>query len=243
MSSRTVKPGVIFTRPIFLRRFFLSLFVLPLSMAAAVNEYREIPLEDKIKDKDLTFCVTFDNMSGNASFAKGSPTSITLPDLALGLRGIVGFDAKQAFRPSAEEDLKFNVAGNVMPNCGTITMWVCALDYSPSDELTGGKNRGNIALLNMMFKQGARHVEYQLYEYGDTVYFDWSSSELPQGWGQTGRVQVSRKGIKQNQWHQLTVTYDEHKLAVYLNGVLGAESFLPEKATKTLDLQPDSKLS
>jgi hypothetical protein len=122
-------------------------------------------------------------------------------------------------------------------------MWVCALDYSPSDELTGGKKRGNIALLNMMFKQGARHVEYQLYEFGDTVYFDWRSSEPPQGWGSVGRVQVSRKGIKQNQWHQLTVTYDERKLAVYLNGVLGAEAFLPDKASKTLDLQPDPKSS
>lgn len=242
MNNDPMQSGKYFTIPF--RRVFLGALFLPLAMAmAAVSEYREIPLEDKLKDKDLTFCVTFDKMSVNADFAKGDPNSTTLSNLALGLRGIIGFDTKQAFRPEGGEDLRFKVEGNVLPHRGTITMWVCALDYVPADELTGGKKRGNLALLHMMFKQGPRNVEYQLYEYGDTVYFDWLSSEPPHDFGQMGRVQVPRKGIKQKQWHQLVVTYDEHKLAIYLNGVLGAEGFLPEKAAKTLDLQPDPKES
>ena len=242
MDRRSIKPIIFFTLSVILS-FFLSSFVFPLSMAAAVNEYREIPLKDKIKDKDLTFCLTFDKFSVNADFAKGNQNSINLSDIALGLRGVIGFDGVNAFRPEAGEDLKFDVTGNVLPHCGTIIMWVNALDYSPSDALTNGKKRGNIALLHMMFKQGTRHVEYQLYEFDDNIYFDWRSSEPPHGYGQNGRAQVSRKGIKQKQWHQLTVTYDERKLAIYLNGVLGAEKSLPEKVAKTLDLQPDPKMS
>ena len=242
MDRRSIKPRIFFILSVILS-FFLSSFVLPLSIAAAVNEYREIPLKDKIKDKDLTFCLTFDKFSVNADFAKGNQNSINLSDIALGLRGVIGFDTRQAFRPEADEDLKFDVTGNVLPHRGTIIMWVNALDYSPSDVLTNGKKRGNIALLHMMFKQGMRKVEYQLYEFGDNVYFDWRNSEPPHDYGQVGRVQLSRKGIKQKQWHQLTVTYDERKLAIYLNGVLGAEKTLPEKVTKTLDLQPDPKLS
>ncbi len=244
MSSRIVKSRNVFTLSVLFICFFLNSLVMPLSTAAAaMNEYRQLPLADKIKDKDLTFCVTFDKFSVNADFAKGNPNSITLPNLALGLRGVIGFDARQAFRPEAEEDLKFDVTANVLPHCGTIIMWVNALDYSPSDELTNGKKRGNIALLQMVFKQGARNIEYQLYEFGTNVYFDWRNSEPPHDYGQVGRVQLSRKGIKQKQWHQLAVTYDERKIAIYLNGILGAEAVLPEKVSKTLDLQPDSKLS
>ncbi|MHB1460469.1 MAG: glycoside hydrolase domain-containing protein [Armatimonadota bacterium] len=224
----------------------LTVFILILCLLAftvvsnADNGYREVPLKAKMADKDLTFCVTFDKLTCIADFAKGNPHSITLPNLSLGLRGILGFDNKQAFRPEGEEDLKYSVEGNILPNRGTISMWVCGLDYAPEDELTNGQKRGNIALLHMMFKQANRNVSYELYEFGDSVYFEWKSSEEPQGWGTIGRAQVTRIGIKKKQWHQLTVTYDEQKLAIYLNGVLGGEGYLPDKASKTLDLKPDS---
>jgi hypothetical protein len=243
MNNHSIKPGIFSVIPFLLRRVFLAMFLLPLSLAVAGNEFRQIPHEEKIQDKDLTFCVTFDNFSVNADFAKGNPNSTTLPNLALGLRGVLGFDGVNAFRPGAEEDLKFDAQGNVLPHCGTITLWVNALDYSPSEELTDGKKRGNIGLLHLMFKQGLRSVEYHLYEFADNVYFDWRNSEPPHDYGQIAQAQVSRKGIKQKQWHQLAVTYDERKIAIYLNGVLGAEKALPEKVAKTLDLQPDSKLS
>ncbi len=220
---------------------FFTICILLFSVVLnADNAYREIPLKEKIQDKDLTFCVTFDKFSSSADFAKGNPNSTSLPNLALGLRGILGFDNKQAFRPEGEEDLKYSVEGNILHNRGTITMWVCGLDYAPEDELTDGKKRGNVCLLHMVFSQGNRNVNYELYEYGNSVYFDWQSSEEPLGWGTIGRVQVTRTGIKQKQWHQLTVTYDDRKLAIYLNGELGAEGFLPEKVSKTLDLKPDS---
>lgn len=213
------------------------------SMNIAAADYRELPLKEKIKDKDLTFAVTFDKLGCNADFAKGNPNSTTLSNLNLGLRGLIGFDTQQGFCSQGNEELKFSVSNNIEPSCGTVSLWLSALDYAPGEELTEGKKRGNITLLNLVFKQKNRFVEYQLYEYGDTVYFDWLSSEPPHGWGQIGRVQVVRKGIKQKQWHQLVITYDAQKIAIYLNGVLGGEATLPVKASKTLDIKPDGNMS
>ena len=47
---------------------FLYIALLMLAFTFNINsaEYREIPLKDKIKNKDLSFCVTFDNRDMNA---------------------------------------------------------------------------------------------------------------------------------------------------------------------------------
>ncbi|MCX6984107.1 MAG: DUF6067 family protein, partial [Lentisphaerae bacterium] len=224
------------------KSLLLALLGMPM-LLAAVEAYREVPTADKLKDKDLTFAVTFDTRGVNADFAKGNPISTTIKDVGLLLRGCVGFDTQQGFKPKPGEDLKFETPGNASPHEGAMTMWVNSLGYTPGDETTDGQKRGNIALFHMMFKQDSRHIEYKLYEYGDTVYFDWWSSEPPHGWGQNGRVQVSRKGIKKNQWHQLSVTWTDKKLAIYLNGELGREEILPVKAAKTNGLIPDAKSS
>jgi hypothetical protein len=221
------------------RVLLAALLALPMLVEAA-DTYRQVPTADKLKDKDLTFAVTFDTRGVNADFAKGNPVSTTLKDVALGLRGCVGFDTQQAFKPEPGEDLRFEAPGNASSHAGTMAMWVNALGYVPGEETTGGRKRGNIALLHMLFKQDSRHIEYQLYEYGDTVYFDWRSSEPPQGWGQVGRVQVSRKGIGRNQWHQLAVTWTTRRLAIYLNGEPAGETMLPAKADRTGDLTADA---
>ncbi|OGV78582.1 MAG: hypothetical protein A3K19_32095 [Lentisphaerae bacterium RIFOXYB12_FULL_65_16] len=221
-------------------RLLVILLGMPVLLGAA-GVYREVPMAEKLKDKDLTFSVTFDTRGVNADLAKGDPISTTMKDVALGLRGCVGFDTQQGFKPEPGEDLKFDALGNASPHEGSMTLWVNALGYTPGDETTDGQKRGNIALLHMLFKQDSRHIEYQLYEYGDTVYFDWRSSEPPQGWGQVGRVQVSRKGIKRNQWHQLAVTWTARKLAIYLNGEPAGEAMLPDKADKTSGLIPDAR--
>ena len=57
--------------------------------------------------------------------AKGDPVSTTLKNLNLGLRGIIGFDTRQAFKPEKGEQLKFNVDKNVNLREGTITLWLC----------------------------------------------------------------------------------------------------------------------
>ena len=224
------------------KNLLMALLGLPMLLGAA-GAYREVATADKLKDKDLTFAVTFDKYGVNADFAKGNPISTTMKDVGLLLRGCVGFDTQQAFKPEPGEDLKFEALSNASPREGTMTMWVNGLGYAPGDETTDGKHRGNIALLHMIFKQDSRHVEYQLYEYDDIVYFEWRSSTPPQGWGQVGRVQASRKGIKKNQWHQIAVTWNDKKLAICLNGELGQEAMLPVKVDKTSGLIPDAKNS
>jgi len=186
----------------------LIIFVLSLcSLLLSAGEYKELPLAEKIADSDLTFAVTFDRKHLNADKALGSSASTTLADVGLLLRGLIGFDSAGAFKPEPGEDLKFSAVNNANPHQGTLTLWVSALDYDPGKELTEGKKRGNIALAHLWFQQGKRHIEFQLYEFGDTVYFDWRTSEPPHGWGSVGRIQVSRAGIKQGQWHQIATTW------------------------------------
>ena len=152
------------------------------------DQYKSVDTKDKLKDKDLLFAATFDRGTVNADFAKGDAFSTNMKNVGLLLRGMIGFDGKPAFRPEPGEDLMFDAVKNIDPHQGTVTMWLCCRDYNPSQP---GK-RGNIALLQLMFKQGQRHILMQFYEC-DELYFDWWSSEPPSG---SGRVRAPRKGIK-----------------------------------------------
>ena len=223
--------------------FFIALLMLAFTLNINSAEYREMPLKDKIKNRDLSFCVTFDNRDVNADFAKGDPVSTTLKNLNLGLRGIIGFDTLQAFKPEKGEQLKFNVAKNVNLREGTITLWLCGKNYAPGDTLTDGKKRGNIALLEMHFRNAGRWVNFKLYEFGGIAYFDWTNSLPPHGWGSTGRAAAALTGIKKNQWFQLAMTWTPTDIAIFVNGKLIAQNRLPIKVAKTLDLKPDKTKS
>ena len=206
------------------------------SLALAQTPYLERTLEEKCAAKDLTFLVTFDKHDVNASFAKGDRYSTTLRDVDLGLRGVIGFDGKCAYRPEAGEALRFRFPGNANPHQGTIILWTAGLDYAPGDAMTDGRKRGNIALAHLMASDGKRWIEYQLYEYADNVYFDWRNSEGEYNSG-VGRVAIPRKGFQKGQWHQIAATWNGARLAIYLNGEKVKESALPAKAAKTADLQ------
>jgi hypothetical protein len=222
----------------------IFIFALILGLNTAAAEYMEVPFKDKTKGKDLTFCVTFDKRCVNADFAKGNPVSTTLKNLNLGLRGMIGFDTCQAFKPEGNEELKFQVDRNVSLKQGTVSLWLCGKNYSPGDTLTDGKKRGNIAILEMQFQNSAgRWVNFKLYEYGGIAYFDWRNSLPPHGWGSIGRVSAALSGIKKDQWFQLTVTWTPAKVSIYLNGELKGSNQLPQKAAKTVDLKPDNQKS
>src|ERR1035437_6755955 len=107
------------------KSLLLALLGMPMLLGAA-GAYREITTADKLKDKDLTFAVTFDTRGVNADLAKGNPISTTMKDVALGLRGCVGFDTQQGFKPKPGEDLKFEAFSNAAPHEGTMHMWVKA---------------------------------------------------------------------------------------------------------------------
>ena len=81
------------------------------------------------------------------------------------------------------------------------------------------------ALVHLVFTNDQRNIEYQVYEYAPNIYFDWRSSEGPQGWGSVGRAAVPRTGIKKGEWHQLAFTWNDERIVAYLNGKKITESF------------------
>lgn len=217
--------------------FLLGLLLSAMSLSAEIS-YKSIDTAEKLKDKGLSFAVTFDKGTVNADYAKGNGNSTTMRDVSLLLRGTIGFDGKQGFQPQSGEDLMFDAVNNVNPHHGTVTMWVCARDYNPSSLKTNEKSRGNIALLQMFFKQKQRHINFQFYEC-DEMYFDWTSSEPPHGWGNYGRVSCIREGISKGEWHQFALVWTENNMSLYLNGELKSVATLPAKVSKTADLVPE----
>lgn len=220
-----------------------SSICLSAAVLSAAVEYKKIPTAEKIKDKDLTFAVTFDEGTCNADFARGNPYSTTLRDVGLLLRGTVGFDNNQGFQPGPGEDLMFEVPGNMDHRQGTLTMWVCTRDYNPNHEKTNGVHRKNIFLLHNRFQQGDRFIYWRLYEYGPKIYLEWESSVPPHGWGTTSQISADRAGVGQGDWHQIAIVWTPTTMELYVNGELKSSGTLPLKASKTLDLVADKKNS
>ncbi|NMA19083.1 MAG: LamG domain-containing protein [Lentisphaerae bacterium] len=197
--------------------------------------FETVETADKLKDKDLTFAVTFDRGTVNADYAKGDPLSTTMREVSLLLRGTIGFDGKPGFQPQPGEDLTFDAVGNANPHQGTAILWICTKGYNPND----GEKRGNIALLHLVFQQGERQIDMRFYEC-EALYFDWRSSVPPLGGAGIGRVSCDRKGIGKDEWHQVALTWSPKELAIYLNGELKETRALPVKVSKTADLVPES---
>ena len=194
-------------------------------------------LEEKTADKDLTFLAAFDKHNINAAFAKGGKAPMgAMKDVSLLLRGLIGFDGEGAFKPEPGEKLRYPVANNADPHRGTLILWTAGLDYNPCDAETDGKKRGNVCLAHIMFKNGDRFIEYQLYEFAQNVYFDWWTSEPPKGHNQNGRVYVARTGIRKEQWHQIAVTWNDVEIAIYINGEHAMTKALPAKVEKVKDI-------
>jgi len=237
MANRAFLPDknvpILQQKVLIMRRVLCSVFLLGTLLIQAGNRYLQVPEANKLKDKDLSFAVTFDKYRTKADFAKGDPVSVTMRDTSLLLRGAIGFDRRRGFQPLPGEDLKFNVEKNIDPHHGTLSMWLNGQDYTPEVD----EGRGNIAYSNLKFQEGPRSIEYRLYEYRSTVYFDWYSSEPPHSHGDVGRVSVSLKGIKKNQWFQITASWSKSELCIYLDGKLAMKKDLPAKVRKTADLK------
>ena len=217
-----------------------SLFLLSFAacLLASGLDYRTVPHKDKAMHPDLTFCVTFDQFSAKAEKAKGAPDSTTLSTLNLGLRGTVGFDKGQGYQPIGDEELLYSVPNNISVESGTVTLWVSALDYNPGTKDTAGKKRGNIAIFELMAKNEKTSLDFKLYEYADTLYFGVFKGQYAK------QVSAPRNLIKQNQWHQVAVTWDKYKISIYLNGAFCEEMPLSIDLSETMkDFLVDPKLS
>jgi hypothetical protein len=237
MTDRALFPDtnapILQQRGLIMRKVLCSVFLLGTLLIPAENKYLQVPETDKLKDKALSFAATFDKYTTKADFSKGDPIPITMRDTNLLLRGTIGFDKGPGFKPIPGEDLRFNVEKNIDPHDGTLSMWLNGQDYTPAID----EGRGNIAYSNLKFQEGTRSIEYRLYEYKSTVYFDWYSSEPPHNYGDVGRVSASLKSIEKNQWFQIAVSWSKDELGIYLNGKLSMKKNLPEKVSKTADLK------
>ena len=194
---------------------FVSFFLIFTgSESFAKTFYKQQSIKEKTAHSALSFMVSFDNFGTKAEKAAGNPVS-SLPQLNMGLRGVVGFDNQQGFEAIGDEELFYNAEKNISPEAGTFTLWVNADNYQPADPLTNGKNRRNIALFEAVFKQGKEELLFRLYEFKENVYFDlwWNAKSSP-----TQPLIASRKKIWQKQWHQIAVTWTTQRYEIYLNG-------------------------
>ena len=87
--------------------------------------FETVETADKLKDKDLTFAVTFDRGTVNADYAKGDPLSTTMREVSLLLRGTIGFDGKPGFNPSPVKTLTSTLARQCKSTSGDAIPWIC----------------------------------------------------------------------------------------------------------------------
>ena len=208
--------------------------------ALQAQKYERQTMKQKLSPKDLSFAVTFDSYGVNADFAKGEKLTPVMRDTNLMLRMFVGFDGRQGYLPLPNENLKLPVLKNANHNQGTVIFWYKATDYVPGTKNTKGVVRGNIGLFNIVFGEnpawgidkqpdghdyknkniGERQVDLRLYEYADYIYFDYRNSITPS----CSRIQMSMKGIKQDEWCQIATSWGNGHIAMYLNGELKLEA-------------------
>lgn len=238
-----------------MKKTLLITFLSILSCGVMAQKYEQLPLKQKIAEKDLSFAVTFDSYGVNADFAKGSKISPVMRDTNLMLRMFVGFDGKQGYLPLPNENLKLPVEKNADPNQGTVIFWYKATDYVPGSKNTKGTVRGNIGLFNIVFgenpawgvnppdghsyknrNKGQRQVDLRLYEYADYVYFDYRNSIA----ASCSRIQMSMKGIKQDEWCQIAASWGNGLIAMYLNGELKLEAAITSTYKDLLDMSVKS---
>ncbi|MBQ6472710.1 MAG: hypothetical protein IJJ33_12055 [Victivallales bacterium] len=218
-----------------------------LSTAAQATEYIEQSYTQKMRsftkaggfpDDAKLFGVSFEHLHLNSDWSRGSGTPTGVTDINLALRGVIGFDAKNAYKAEPDEDLKYPAPGNVNPHQGTVMFWVAGLDHNPGDELTNGQKRTNIALSELRFGDGKEHISIKIYEYNSFLAALWSSSAMPEvkGYGAIGLCET-KLDFRRGQWYLLAVTWDSETLALFVNGKLRSRSGMPPKIKFTANLK------
>ena len=208
---------------------------------AGGDEYHQRTPDQKRAQDELLFLLTFDGFNARADVAKGGGDSFAAKDLDLGLKGVIGFDRRNAYRAEPDEFLRFPGKGNFNPHDGTLVCWVNARGYDPTEKATDGKSRGNVMLATLDAREGPgeRGMMMHLYEYEDTLYFDWTTTPKAYKFGEYARVKTTREGIRKGEWHQIVATWNNKKIALYLNGEKRAEHQLPpRKVEEFANLMP-----
>jgi len=226
----------------------LLLCILPgLLTVAQASEYIEQTYTQKMRsftqagdfpDDAKLFGISFDHLHLNSDWSRGSGKPSGVNDINLALRGVIGFDTKNAYRAEPDEDLKYPTPGNVNPHQGTVMFWVAGLDHNPGDELTNGQKRTNVALCELRFGDGKEHISIKIYEYNSFLAALWESSAMPEvkGYGAIGLCET-KLDFQRGQWYHLAVTWDSETLALFVNGKLRSRSGMPPKIKFTSKLR------
>ena len=225
-----------------MRELLCSIAVLATVLASAEDEFRQVPTAQKSAGEDLAFLLTFDGYNAKADVAKGGGDSFATRDLDLGLKGVIGFDRQNAYCAAPGEVLRFPARDNFNPHDGTLVCWANARGYDPSDSSEAAKRRGNVILVNFEARNGERGFMMHLYAFADVLYFDWTTCPKPYVFGEYARVSRKLSRIRQGEWHQLVATWDDRKIALYIDGEKCEERQLPlAKVEEFRSLMPDDQ--
>ena len=205
------------------------------------NEYKKIAYKDKVKvQRGQTFNLTFDKNVVSADYAKGNAEPIAGGEIALGLRGMLGYDGANAFKIEKGETLKFNTQGNIDHKKGTIIFWVKAENYSPGKTQKNNPQNCHKAYIYVLFKNKKDWVKFYFYQFhaNEFAYFFWQNS-YSQKLHNYKTCPINLNRIPQSKWFQIAATWDEKEIKTYLNGKFQCKVDLPLKVKKTLSMSPD----
>ncbi len=211
-----------------IRKIF-AVFSLLTGFILSVNSetlYHTLPLEQKVKEKNLLFLATFDNYNVNADFAKGYKKALTCPDISLLLRGILGFDGKAAYKVNPDEELVYSVKNNLLPEQGTLSVWVKLDQFDPADQTIV-----NAGVYRIFVRNGESWTENMAYITKGVLYFcNHCGNGMMPDFGSFG-TNVSLKGIKKDEWFLVTTAWNETSATFYLNGKKIATGTAPKPLT------------
>lgn len=214
---------------------FLMLFALALAYGSEPNATPAHLPEGE--DSSLTFLLTFDKKSVVADFARGNPNSTTFEG-NLEFRLIPGFNDENAFNLRDDEQLKYEVAGNVSPAEGTLILWVMAKNYDPGLVGSGTPDPSHKSYAYIRFANGSGWLDLYLYQYYQSpdVYFYWNSSFSPNEQYRLAAIPLNK--IRRNQWFQVAVTWTDKVIRTYMNGEFMSETVLPPEAGLAAKIDP-----
>lgn len=121
--------------------------------------------------------------------------------------------------------------GNVLPESGTVSLWVCPLNWTPDDEafhsfFESGSGDGKAGWL----------IFYKYYQQG------WLLLRYALGNAPVGMAKATDLGWQAGQWHHLAGTWSREAMRIYVDGDLVAEApepFVTESLGDTFKLGDD----
>ena len=165
-------------------------------------------------DNSILFKADFENASANAVFAKGSTAGTLTKTPEFVKDGICG----EAIRLKPGIKLTFEQKNNIDLNAGTLVFWVRPVDWNPAKPTAGCNWFFGICGI------GAEGGRIQIFKH--------TTPTLMAFVGNKGAIKSLTQGMgywKQNQWYMISVTWNDGRTVLYVNGKLVARSAITKK--------------